>query len=689
MSRWSSFAYSWLLLFVVACAAAETSEIPDDGFGDGDDPGLDASAPDSSGKDAGDSGDASDADDFCKGITCSSPPANDCADENTARFYEKDGVCQNQRCEYPSTTVPCPFGCKAGVCQSNPCEGITCNQPPANTCLDATTLRVHEAVGTCGTEGCKYESELVPCPHGCAQGKCKDDPCVGVTCATPPENECASASYLTSYHSTGTCSNGSCVYASDNVHCKFGCENGVCNGDPCLGKACDTPPANHCQDDFKLVVYETPGTCSGNGVCSYTKRVEHCAFGCDYNTGKCKADPCLGISCNNPPADYCLEQNLLRRFVSTGTCAEGSCGYDHEDVECPCVDGVCKDCNVDDDCEDGKYCNDNSCTACRVDDRCGDSCTDCTANGEVCDATAGSCVACVSDGHCGSGSQCVGNACEACGSDQACGPSCSPCGGATPFCKGAGETATCVECLADEDCSGSATCNPATNTCNISPLCQAALTSATTSLANSGSWTHAKMDGVGTGWNYDFWQFGTISSGPGSCYEGSTCWATNRTGNYINCQRADLRTPTMNVTACADAELKLVFWHWYDFWTGVWDGTTRYDGGLVEISKDGGATWSAAPVTYSGTISINPRMTSSFRCNNENGFYVHNKPGYVGKNGAWERVEVTIPPEFRTDRFRVRFAYASGVSSQSTSQTPSSSRAAPGWYIDEVAIVAE
>jgi len=176
MSRSSFLAFGWLLLFGVACATAETSNLPDD-EADDEKPGLDGSAPDdASGSDRDAGGDGSNEDDFCKGVICNVPPANDCADENTVRIYEKDGVCQNQRCEYPSTTVDCPFGCKAGACQANPCQGVTCNAPPASVCVDATTLRVYESVGSCGTSGCAYGSELIACPHGCAQGKCNDDP---------------------------------------------------------------------------------------------------------------------------------------------------------------------------------------------------------------------------------------------------------------------------------------------------------------------------------------------------------------------------------------------------------------------------------------------------------------------------------------------------------------------------------
>lgn len=695
MPRMGSLFKIWMLLFLAACASAESVDEPepiDDGWGD---PTQDA-GPDGSGSDDASGKDAAAT---CLGIVCNTPPTKTCEDADNLRIYEGEGSCAEGVCEYPSTVVPCPYGCEAGACSPNPCQGVTCNGPPPNECVDATTIRAYSPNGTCGKDGCKYTAQLKACAHGCKDGACKDDPCANVTCSTPPDNECTSASYLRSYHATGTCAEGSCGYAYDDIYCKFGCENDVCNGDPCLGVKCETPKANHCQDSFNLVVYAAKGTCN-QGECSYSQHTEYCAYGCDDDIGQCKANPCLGVKCEQPNANYCLDAGTLRKFAPKGTCSveTGACSYEYEDEECPCAQGVCKDCIADTDCEAGKFCYDFACRPCQADIACGDSCTDCTTSGDVCNASSGTCAECVSDGHCAAGSQCSDGACEVCKTADACGSSCAPCGETTPHCLGEGMTGQCVECRSDADCSNGKSCNPTTNTCGVGPLCQAALDSAANSLASSNGWTHARMDGVTGTWNYDYWQYGKATSGPGSCHSGGSCWATNLTGNYINCQRADLRTPAMNLSACAgEAEdIKLVFWHWHDFWTGQWPsgGTNRYDGGLVELSGNNGTSWVAVPASdanYSGTTNINPNMNqgfSTYACNNPNSFYVHNKAGYVGQSGGWKRVEVTIPPALRTSQLRVRFAYASGVSSQYTQQDPSPTRAAPGWYIDGVTIAA-
>jgi len=44
---------------------------------------------------------------------------------------------------------------------------------------------------------------------------------------------------------------------------------------------CTTPLANYClADNVTLTVYAAPGTCSGNGLCTYTSSTQTCQFGC-------------------------------------------------------------------------------------------------------------------------------------------------------------------------------------------------------------------------------------------------------------------------------------------------------------------------------------------------------------------------------------------------------------------------
>lgn len=214
--------------------------------------------------------------------------------------------------------------------------------------------------------------------------------------------------------------------------------------------------------------------------------------------------------------------------------------------------------------------------------------------------------------------------------------------------------------------------------------CTTALAGARYSFEGGASgWTHRAMDGVSGSWPFDPWEVGTPSSvGPSSCADGSRCWATDLDQNYAQCGRAELRSPAIDLGACAGRTIVMVWEQWYEMWSGSYGGNTWYDGGLVEVSTDGGATWSEVDASiYPGTIRINPNRGGSYMCVSSNSFRVHGRPGFVGSSGGWEQVEVALPV---SGAFLVRFAWASGVSSSTTNATTSRSATAPGWYVDDV-----
>jgi hypothetical protein len=143
-------------------------------------------------------------------------------------------------CEYNYTTEACANGCSSGACQGDPCEGVTCDQPPDDACQDASTLRTHEPAGTCdliaGQPVCAYPFTDTDCPYGCENGACLPDPCAGITCDTPPPDECRDAYNLIVYDAQGTCESpggqAECVYGDTIVPCEFGCVAGQCEPDP-------------------------------------------------------------------------------------------------------------------------------------------------------------------------------------------------------------------------------------------------------------------------------------------------------------------------------------------------------------------------------------------------------------------------------------------------------------------------
>ncbi len=204
-------------------------------------------------------------------------------------------------------------------------------------------------------------------------------------------------------------------------------------------------------------------------------------------------------------------------------------------------------------------------------------------------------------------------------------------------------------------------------------------------------WRHdimPEIEGTTVNWRFDDWEAGTASNvGPAACHDGTGCWGTRLDNNYISCQRAYVRSPAIDLSACAGESLTLSFFHWYDFWSGDWDGQTWFDGGIVELGG-AGPGWSSPPgVEYPGTIAINPDKGPSYPCIEPDSFYVDGRPGYVGASGGWQEVSVAIPAELVAAGFQVRFSYASGVSLESTTQNAENFSNA-GWYIDDLAVVA-
>ena len=219
--------------------------------------------------------------------------------------------------------------------------------------------------------------------------------------------------------------------------------------DPCEDVLCSTPPANYCDGD-SAVVYANDGTCA-DGSCSYTSQTVICDEGC--SDGACNGDPCAGIVCNTPPADYCDGDSLMQ-YPELGVCDGGDCSYTPESVNCPygCADGECNPCpsdcaglcgGADDgcggsctaDCPAGQYCDNQLCAACTVPSACGESCEDCATNTDGHDCINQSpdyFCGCNANNDCGSGDVCNGYLCctpdcegKVCGSDG-CGGTCAP-----------------------------------------------------------------------------------------------------------------------------------------------------------------------------------------------------------------------------------------------------------------------
>jgi hypothetical protein len=275
----------------------------------------------------------------CQGISCTTPPASTCADPQTLKTWQTPGACSGGACGYQSQLITCQYGCANGACANDPCQGVTCSQPPANTCADTQTLRTFTSPGTCAGGGCSYAPRLVTCQFGCASGACNNDPCAGVTCATPPAKACLDATHLRTFNASGACSAGSCTYAAIDSTCQYGCSNGGCNNDPCQGVTCSAPPAKTCVGSA-VRTYSGAGSCS-SGTCGYAYTDTPCPNGC--GNGACKAPTCGSTTCDTPPSSTCTTANHLTTYFPQGSCSGTTCSYTGIEVECSqgCLNGAC------------------------------------------------------------------------------------------------------------------------------------------------------------------------------------------------------------------------------------------------------------------------------------------------------------------------------------------------------------
>jgi hypothetical protein len=228
-----------------------------------------------------------------------------------------------------------------------------------------------------------------------------------------------------------------------------------------------------------------------------------------------------------------------------------------------------------------------------------------------------------------------------------------------------------------------------------SSACQASLASAKFDFESGAQgWTHAVMDNAqpqAPSWPFDAW-----GEGPGAntlgCKTGA-CFATSPTENYVQCGRAELRSPAIDLSKCTSAaSVTVTFQHAWGFWTGSYNGETWSDGGVIEVSGDGGQTWQAAtgPST-TGTIKINPSRGAfgEYACVLPDAFHVDGKVGFTGASSGWQAGSVDVPAALRTSQFMIRFAYGAGVSSATSDPDASKAHTGPGWHVDDVVVSAQ
>jgi MYXO-CTERM domain-containing protein len=342
----------------------------------------------------------------CSGSTKLCSNFNVCADSSTSQL-NWSGTCDADagNCVYSQTNKSCPTGCDStsGLCNADPCEGVVCNTPPdschqaqgtcssgicgyslkpngaacddgqactasdqcsaagacegtpvacntppaAATCFSSTVSRSYNVSGAClpASGLCNYAYTDTTCTHGCnaATGLCADDPCAGITCDQPP-SQC--------HQDHGTCANGSCSYAlktamstCDDANVCTGNDvcgsTGACAGTPVV---CNNPPNNTCTGATSRV-YGAVGACNSLGVCTYSYIDTACTAGCNSTNGVCNEDPCVSVTCNQPPGSCWADQ---------GSCNQGQCTYVPKPEFVTCDDGLT--CTSADACDGSGNC---------------------------------------------------------------------------------------------------------------------------------------------------------------------------------------------------------------------------------------------------------------------------------------------------------------------------------------------
>jgi hypothetical protein len=303
--------------------------------------------------------------DPCARVNCVAAPPPVCISQGTSRRYEPLGLCEAGRCVHEHLDEECSRGCDdaTGVCRGDPCAGVVCNTPPSSCFF---------AAGVCREGACEYmvNNEGVcddnkPCTTG---DRCQEGTCVGdqVVCDSPPAALCLDADTRRFWNAQGVCeqATGACDYVQQDQQCPFGCQDGLCQGDPCSGVVCDTPPAGQC--------YAQTGTCV-DGVCQYATVPGACddADACTSND-TCSNGACGGIAqvCATPPPATCENGTTLRTYAAAGVCSGGSCQYTPTSVVCDdsdvctvgdaCVNGACRSGAMN-TCNDNNPCTADSC----------------------------------------------------------------------------------------------------------------------------------------------------------------------------------------------------------------------------------------------------------------------------------------------------------------------------------------
>jgi hypothetical protein len=176
--------------------------------------------------------------------------------------------------------------------------------------------------------------------------------------------------------------------------------------------------------------------------------------------------------------------------------------------------------------------------------------------------------------------------------------------------------------------------------------------------SGEGPWTHAVVtDGF-----VDEWHLETYRNHTGG---GTTSWKCGGAGSeaYANSSNGALVTPEL----CLGPDATMTFWHYMD--AELYGGGTppyAWDGGIVEISTDGGNSWTQIAPDDGYPYRIYPNTASPFE---------EETPCYAATTG-WEQETFDLSSYSGGARIRFQFGSDGYVTEE-------------GWYIDDIEVTAD
>jgi len=173
----------------------------------------------------------------------------------------------------------------------------------------------------------------------------------------------------------------------------------------------------------------------------------------------------------------------------------------------------------------------------------------------------------------------------------------------------------------------------------------------------------------------DPWEFGEPTET--ACHTGTSCFGTVLAADYGNCNAGRVISPVIDLSACAGQPDTVLLRFWHVYWLEPMSSEKWWDGALVQLSGDGGASWHDVEPSppYAGPIE------GYFNTCADGGMPdVDGHDGWSGIIEPEEWTEVTIPiaDALRTAEFAFSFVFGSDVGAVDS-----------GWYVDDAEIAIE